>query len=247
VEFRQLLLAARSRRRRRTRNRLARHARFCREAGDRMALAHEALCLNEHREMLRLQLEPHFLFNALASISGSLPPDAPKAREMIDGLAEFCRIGLLHTKNREWLTLAEELALLRAFLAVEAMRWGDSLVIEIECPEELGEEPIPSLLLLPLVENALKYGRATSTDQVGLRMVARADEAGLHIEVANTGRWVEPAEERMVPSLGVGLANVRARLASYYPLGHSIECRSADGWVTVALSIFARPALRQTA
>lgn len=192
----------------------------------------------EHLRLLRHQLDPHFLFNSLASIAGSLPDGATLSRDMMNQLGEFCRLSLSRPDNGECFTLAEELALLRSFLAVELMRWGGLLEVEIFCPPELAEARIPALLLLPLVENALKYGRATSEDRVGLRLAVRDEAGALLIEVANTGRWVAPSEARTVPSLEVGLANVRARLRGHFPRAHELTCGSADGWVTVALRLF---------
>lgn len=194
----------------------------------------------DRRLELKRQLEPHFLFNSLASISGALPDDAFVARKMIDELAEFCRLSLKASTCADWCALSEELDLLRAYLAVEMARWGDGLAVEMVCPAELAQERIPPLLLLPLVENALKYGRATCAERLILRIVARSDGEDLVVEVVNSGRWVDNADSLGVPSLGVGLENVRARLADYFPRRHTLEHGSEGGWVKVALRL--RPA-----
>lgn len=189
-------------------------------------------------EVLRYQLNPHFLFNTLASISGSLPPEAATARSMVEQLAHFCRLTLQRDNDQEWTTLGAEMKLLRAYLAIEQSRWGDLLAVEIVGVEALAEARLPHFLLLPLVENALKYGCATSADRVGVRIVAaRADDGGLRLEVANTGAWVEPANDRSVPSLGIGLENLRERLRRYYPRAHTLEVVPDAGWVTMRLHI----------
>jgi LytS/YehU family sensor histidine kinase len=107
----------------------------------------------------------------------------------------------------------------------------------------LEEERLPHFLLLPLVENALKYGRATSPDRVGVRLSARREDGRrLVIEVANTGQWIEPQEKKTVASLGIGLENLRKRLRRHYAHAHSLEISQANGWVTVTLRLRTPPA-----
>jgi LytS/YehU family sensor histidine kinase len=92
------------------------------------------------------------------------------------------------------------------------------------------------------VENALKYGRATSPERVGLRLAARREGDGaLVLEVANTGEWIEPTADKSVSSLGIGLENLRERLARHYPHSHRLDITQVDGWVTVTLHILPLP------
>ncbi|MEY2881604.1 MAG: hypothetical protein RLZZ15_3984 [Verrucomicrobiota bacterium] len=190
-------------------------------------------------EVLRYQLNPHFLFNTLASISAALPAGASTPRTMLERLAEFCRLTLHRTDDRDWTTLGDELRLLRSYLAIEESRWGEFLTVELACDPALAGERLPYFLLLPLVENALKYGRATSPERVGLRLATRREADGaLLLAVANTGTWIEPAEKKHVSSLGLGLENLRERLARYYPRTHRLDVAHADGWVTVSLRLF---------
>jgi signal transduction histidine kinase len=189
-------------------------------------------------EVLRYQLNPHFLYNTLASISGSLPAGRSAARAMVERLAEFCRLTLHRADAGGWSTLGAEMVLLRTYLEIERSRWGELLAVEIVSEPALDAERFPHFLLLPLVENALKFGRATSPDRVALRLTAgRAGNGELVIEVSNTGEWVEPGAGRNVASLGIGLDNLRERLARYYPRSHRLEFSHADGWVTVVLRI----------
>lgn len=189
-------------------------------------------------EMLRYQLNPHFLFNTLTSISGALGGAHPTARAMVERLTDFCRLTLHRNNDRDWTTLGEDMKLLRAYLDIEQSRWGDLLDVRIECGPELADEPIPHFLLLPLVENALKYGHATSVDRVGIRLTARREADGaLIIEVANTGEWLEPGRPKAVNSLGIGLENLRERLRRYYPRRHELGIFPGAGWVTVSLRI----------
>jgi hypothetical protein len=193
-------------------------------------------------ETLRYQLNPHFLFNTLASISSALGAERSPARTMVERLADFCRLTLHRPNDSDWTTLGGELKLLRAYLEIEQSRWGELLDVEIASAAGLENERLPHFLLLPLVENALKYGRATSPDRVGLRLAARRDGAGaLVLEVANTGEWIEPAAEKTVSSFGIGLENLRERLARHYARAHSLEIAHGDGWVTVTLRILPPP------
>ncbi|MBS0632147.1 MAG: histidine kinase [Verrucomicrobia bacterium] len=195
-------------------------------------------------EVLRYQLNPHFLFNTLASISASLPAGPTTARTMVERLAEFCRMTLHRADERDWTTLGGELQLLRAYLDIERSRWGELLDVEIAIADGVEQERLPHFLLLPLVENALKYGRATSPDRVGVKLTAtRAADGALVLAVANTGEWIEPQEKKQVSSLGIGLDNLRERLARHYPRAHTLEITHGRGWVTVTLRIWAPSAL----
>jgi LytS/YehU family sensor histidine kinase len=111
------------------------------------------------------------------------------------------------------------------------------LTVEIDADRALAGVRLPYFLLLPLVENALKYGRATSVDRVGIRITARceADRGALVIEVANTGEWIEPTAPRRVSTLGIGLENLRERLVRYYPRAHAFSFSHGNGWVTAKL------------
>ncbi len=194
-------------------------------------------------ELLRYQLNPHFLFNTLASISSALPAGPSVGRTMVERLAEFCRLTLHRTDDRDWTTLGEEITLLRIYLDIEKSRWGDLLDIEIDCPTDLADERLPHFLLLPLVENALKYGRATSPDRVQLRLAAGREPNGtLCLTVANTGEWREPTGKISSNSLGIGLENLRERLHRHYPQAHHFAMTHGDGWVTATLHIRYLPA-----
>ncbi len=194
-------------------------------------------------EVLRYQLNPHFLFNTLTSISSSLPAGRSTARTMVERLSDFCRLTLHRTDDREWTTLGDELQILRAYLEIEQSRWGDLLDVSIDCDSSLEAERLPHFLLLPLVENALKYGRATSPDRVGLRLAARREPDGtLVLAVSNTGTWIEPTAKKTVSSLGIGLDNLRERLTRYYPRTHALTLAPADGWVIATLRLSASPA-----
>lgn len=194
-------------------------------------------------EVLRYQLNPHFLYNALNSIYGLALSTPRAAADMTLRLANFCRVALVRGED-DGVTLGTELDHLGAYLHVEKARWSDSLTVEIEADEAARAVPLPPFLLLPLVENAIKYGGATSPDRLTLRLVARVAGPALVIEIANTGTWIAPADERApgtlpadLVSTGIGLANLRQRLARYYPGAHEFTTEAKDGWVVARLKI----------
>lgn len=197
-------------------------------------------------EVLRYQLNPHFLFNALTSVRAQLPGTLTAARQTIGQLTEFCRSTLLQPASGDFPTLSQEMEMLSAYLAIEKTRWGDLLEVETEIAPAAGEVPVPSLLLLPLVENALKYGRATSPETLKVRLAARFEGECLLVEVANTGTWVKPEERADLPSLGIGMENLRQRLQRFYPDRHAFETQAEDGWVRMRLRLRGEPVTRGT-
>ncbi len=190
-------------------------------------------------EVLRYQLNPHFLFNALNSVCAQIMREPVSARAMVVRLADFCRLTLHRPDEEAATTVAQELKLLRAYLEIEQARLGDSIAIEVSSDPAADAVPLPPFLLLPLVENAVKYGAATSAERVSIRLhVAVAPDGALAIEVANTGTWLEPGAHS-APSHGIGLENLRQRLARYYPSAHEFAVSAAAGWVVVRLRLLA--------
>ena len=153
-------------------------------------------------EMLRYQLNPHFLYNALNSIRALIFSRPPAAGDMVSQLADLCRVTL--TRNEEVAPVSEEFAMLRLYLDMEKTRWRDKLAVEIELAPEAAARPIPPFLLLPLVENALKHGRQTTAGVLRLRLGAQEPQPGvLLLEIANTGEWLAPGQST-APSTGIG-------------------------------------------
>ena len=201
-------------------------------------------------EVLRYQLNPHFLYNALNSLYSLVLTAPPAAADMVLRLADFCRVAL--ERNDEELTSVgtcfDRMAL---YLEIEKVRWGAGLQVEIEAEAEARAELMPPFLVLPLLENAIKYGGATSPDLLRVRLAARVIGRGDHaptrleIEVANTGHWTDPAEEVVVGSTRIGLDNLRQRLQRYYPDRHQFVVESSDGWVRVRLVLQSAASTRE--
>ncbi|HEU5041788.1 MAG TPA: histidine kinase, partial [Gemmatimonadales bacterium] len=195
-----------------------------------------ALATEAQLEMLRYQLQPHFLFNSLNSLRALIAEDPSRAREMVTELAEFLRYSLLSGGASE-VPLADEVASLQRYLALERVRYEERLQVEFAVAPEAASRRVPGFLLHPLAENAVKYGIRTSPRPLRVSVAARADGGRLVVEVANTGHWCEPLADPVQTGLGVGLANVRQRLERLYPGRHRFEVGQEDGWVRARIEI----------
>jgi len=173
----------------------------------------EALTLARESELkaLKAQINPHFLFNSLNSISALATVDGKRARDMCIKLSDFLRTTLkLGEKQR--ITLADELALARAYLEVEQVRFGARLRVEIDADADCNQCVVPSLLLQPLVENAVKHGIAGLVDGGTIRLEAHCSDGMLRLKICNEFDAESPAASRH----GLGLRNVRDRLRALY-------------------------------
>jgi len=186
-----------------------------RSARQRIGLARAEVAAAEARSAaLRLQLNPHFVFNTLNSISSLMVTRRiDDAEEMIGRLAEFLRQSL-ETNANGLVSLEEEFSTIETYLAIEAVRFGDRMLVELDCPRSLAGIEVPNFILQPLVENAVKYGVARSTRPVTVRVTARSDGQMLVICVQDDAA---PDEDARSPSgLGVGVENIVQRLALRY-------------------------------
>lgn len=197
-------------------------------------------------EVLRYQLNPHFLYNSLNSIYGLLFGNPRDAGEMVLRLSEFCRATLTRP-NDDLPTLGVEFAALRTYLDVEKVRWGENLQVEFDVATEAETFRVPPFLLLPLVENAIKHGGETTAGV--LRLMIRAHYfaletspgsppagRGIVIEIANTGEWLPPSRSRP-RSTGIGLENLRQRLRRYFPDAHDFSTETRNGWIVARLRL----------
>jgi signal transduction histidine kinase len=164
---------------------------------------------------LRYQLNPHFLFNALNSISALIVTHRNEdAERMTDKLSTFLRSSL-NADPGQLIPLEEELALSEEYLDIESVRFGDRLDVSVDCAPDACDLLVPSFLVQPLVENAIKHGVAESMDTVEVDISAEVDESGLCIVVANDMPAKDSGAEARQRG-GVGLSNVRRRLRAVY-------------------------------
>jgi two-component system, LytTR family, sensor kinase len=190
-------------------------------------------------ENLRAQLQPHFLFNTLQSISTLIYRDQPAADRMLTQLSDLLRLSLRNTGVQE-VPLSEELGFLECYLAIMRTRFGDRLVISVDVPVDVMDALVPSLVLQPIVENAIEHGMADRADIGHVTVRVTKNAASLHLEVSDDGPGLAAAP----PSAGngIGLANTRERLARLYGSGAAVETFTASGGgLTVRLTIPYRP------
>src|ERR1700727_1496230 len=181
---------------------------------------------------LKAQVNPHFLFNSLNSISALTSSDAPRAREMCVLLGDFLR-RTLGLGEKSAIPLEEELSLVRAFMAVEKIRFGARIQMEENIQKETLEIQIPPLLLQPLVENAVAHGIANLVQGGWIRLDAMHSDGNLFITIENNYDPDAPPRRRG----GVGLVNVRQRLLARYGDRASFTVKTDGGRFRVAIVI----------
>ncbi|MFG1343847.1 histidine kinase [Xanthobacter autotrophicus DSM 431] len=160
---------------------------------------------------LRYQVNPHFLFNTLNSVAGLIEEgDGARAGKMVLSLSEFLRTTLSIDPMSD-VPLADELALQGGYLAIERERFSDRMALSIDMPDEVRDALVPSLILQPLIENAIKHGVNATTGPVEIALRARREADRLHLVVENDMPLEAPSAAKP-PGMGVGLRNVAERL-----------------------------------
>jgi hypothetical protein len=186
------------------------------------AMAHEA-----QLKMLRYQLNPHFLFNTLNAISTLiLEKQTELANRMVSRLSSFLRYSLDNDPMQK-ITLRQELKALKLYLDIEKVRFEERLELQLEIDPEAEDALIPSLLLQPLVENAIKYAIARTEEGGQLRIAAKVFAGELLMEVGDNGPGVDLVDGQIPGASGVGLRNTRERLQELYGPHHSVRLSSA--------------------
>ncbi len=205
---------------------------------ERRQLALQVLAREAELKALRTQIDPHFLFNSLHSISALTTADPAGARRMCLLLGEFLRLSL-KLGARDRITLAEEMALAERFLGIEQVRFGERLMTSVTLEPDAASCEVPPLLLQPLVENAVRHGVAELVDGGRIDVTARRRGDAVIIAVENP---CDP-ERRVRAGAGVGLANVRKRLATAFDVAGRVDAAERDGRFRVELSL---PAMEES-
>jgi LytS/YehU family sensor histidine kinase len=172
--------------------------------------------------MLRYQVNPHFLFNALSSLRALVRINQKKAEEMILQISKFLRYSLVTKKNNQVL-LREELEAIGHYFDIERVRFGDKLITQLEIDPKANDFLIPSFLIHPLIENAIKYGMDTSPMPLKISLMAKVAESVLQLDIINTGYWINEGEKRSNNGTGIGLKNVKQRLDLAFPNRNSFK------------------------
>jgi signal transduction histidine kinase len=186
---------------------------------------------------LRMQLDPHFLFNALNTISSQVERDPKLARGMIEHLGNLLRLSL-ESKDRQEVPLAEEMAFLEHYVAIQKIRFGDNLRIETQIAPEVKYASVPSLFVQPLVENAIRHGISRRASGGTVIVSAHREGNRLDIRVLDDGVGL-PAGWTLENSGGLGLSVTRQRVAGLYPDGETCFAvnRRAGGGTEVEISL----------
>jgi LytS/YehU family sensor histidine kinase len=186
-------------------------------------------------QLLRAQLDPHFLFNSLNGIASEIRPNPEVATGMVRELADYLRYSLEH---RDCLVtaLSVELDAAAAYLRIEKTRFGDRLETEISADAAARAVKVPSFLLQPIVENAVKHGFSSVEPPWRLSISARAAEGGLDLAIQNSG-----LPDGVHHGTGLGLDTIRRRLALHYPGRHRFDIAGGNGMVTVTIHLEGEP------
>ena len=180
--------------------------------------------------MLKSQINPHFLFNSLNSIASLTMSNPDEARDMIIRLSDFLRYSLKHREN-EFVPLKEELGHMKDYLAIEKVRFGEKLLYEFDIGEACENFPVPTMIFQPLFENAIRHSVYESVDPVSIRFVCAPDQGFMKTTISND-------YDPLVPSMkgtGVGLQNVRQRIQLGYKEKASIHWTGEDGVFIVTI------------
>ncbi len=179
---------------------------------------------------LRAQLDPHFLFNTLNGISTQVERDPRSARKMIEDLSELLRLSL-DSENRKDVSLAEEIGFLQRYIDIQKMRFADRLRVEIAVTPDALSARVPSLILQPLVENAISHGLSRRIDGGHIRVSAQCVDGTVELRVEDDGVGL-PAQWSLATSRGIGLNATHARIQNFGAPGEthmSVAPRATGG------------------
>jgi signal transduction histidine kinase len=180
-------------------------------------------------QLLQAQIEPHFLFNSLANVRRLLRTDGVAGRAMLADLLRYLESALPRLREDQP-TLEREVEIVRAFLGVHQVRMGLRLMVDFDVPKALGDRIVPPMMLLTLVENALKHGLQPMLEGGSIRIAATSDATTLRLQVADTGSGLGTSL-----GAGTGLANIRARLRSMYGAAAQLTLRVNEPRGVVAM------------
>ena len=177
------------------------------------ALRQEAL--EAQLRLLQAQIEPHFLFNTLANVQSLMDYDAPRAKQMLEAFSDYLRAGLSQLRQIDS-TLGAELDMSRTYLELLQIRMQDRLVFSIEASEEARAARLPTLLLQPLVENAIHHGLEPKIEGGRVVITAIVKLGRLEVRVTDDGMGLDAPRRSLRSGTGMALANLRARLQTRY-------------------------------
>jgi two-component system LytT family sensor kinase len=194
----------------------------------------EARLAEAQLQNLRLQLQPHFLFNALNTISSVMHEDVYRADTMLAQLSDLLR-RTLHLGHSQVIPLKDELSLLKLYLSIMEERFGEDLHVEFDVDPALSEALVPQLILQPLVENSIRYARGAHASQLDIHILAIHDQSDLMLRVRDNGPGIPNLEDGHWRK-GIGLSNTEQRLAGLYGESQRMFLENADG-LTITIRV----------
>jgi LytS/YehU family sensor histidine kinase len=200
----------------------------------------QAYIVDKEREAVKIELnslqqkfKPHFLFNSLNSISALTVADPKKAREMVHLLSDFMRRAV-QEDDQELIPLSEEIDHLNRYVAIEQIRFGDRLNVKLNIEESVLDKKVPSLILQPIIENAIKYGLYGSLDQVEISISIKDNDKEIDVIVKNP---FDEDAQRASSGTGYGLTSIRKKIYLIYGQQQRLNTSSEGGQFTTHLTI----------
>jgi signal transduction histidine kinase len=190
--------------------------------------------------LLQAQIEPHFLFNTLANVQSLMERDASRARQMLETFTDYLRASLGQLRNTDS-TLATELAMIRSYLELLQIRMGERLQFEIDASDEALAATLPTLMLQPLVENAIDHGLEPKIDGGRVRVSARVVDGRLDIRVEDDGLGLDIARRPRRQGTGMALSNIRERLDTRYGFAAALTLAPQAVGMVASLSLPYQP------
>jgi len=193
-------------------------------------LAHEAE-LNK----LRMQVQPHFLFNSLNSIYSLLNDNnIKKTKEMVEELSDFLRF-ILVNKDKETITLEEEIAVIKHYISIQKIRFENKLHVKFDIDPKTEQYSVANFILQPIVENAIKYGKITKHEPLEILISSEILNKNLLLSVKNSGKWANNSKTK--ESTNTGLENIRNRLYNTFGSQVSLNIKTINSHVEVLIEI----------
>jgi hypothetical protein len=194
-----------------------------------------SLAQSAQLEMLRYQLNPHFLFNTLSSLRALIrKKENDIAEEMVTKISEFLKYSLLEGESGK-VPLSREIKTINHYFDIEKVRFGNQLEIEYNIDPLTEKYPIPVFLIHPLIENAVKHGMKTSPTPLKISIKTELRDNDLLVEITNSGKWIE--REHRDDTVRTGLKNTQKRLELAYPNNHTFEIFKSENSVQIRITI----------
>jgi LytS/YehU family sensor histidine kinase len=188
--------------------------------------------LDAELQLLKAQVHPHFLFNTLNNIYAFILSADPQAKSLVKKLEVLLRY-MINECNQPFVSLNKEITMLRYYIELEKVRYGNRLDIQIQIDTGKGNKKITPLLLIPFIENSFKHGASRILKEPWISLVIQADEYVLHFLLTNS----KPPQENNTYRKGIGLINVQKRLKLLYPENHLLTVESTMNTFTVNMQV----------